>query len=302
MRLEDEDVIMDESDADEENGNGKCLARPIPSHTATLTFGWESSHVLLQCSLLIVSDLSATVNRRKSARSGSITSPPPLPPPDFNPRAHTPVDVAEAVTPPIGSVIHSPTLAQAVHSPSIHQQLGDNGNGVSLAAAVASVAASSPSETLVRPQLKAFQRISNDSIGSPQSAESSASNTSNVSGVSEGGEHLAEAREQLLHSGESSRRDSLTQNSSERPSRAPFDFNVIAATPPSGPNFLEAQPPEAGPSQPRRSISPSGTVEYEDAGDMPAEHAWDSVVSHLSDLFHFPARGSTDDTVASTRQ
>jgi hypothetical protein len=180
-------------------------------------------------------------------------------------------------------------LHHSASGSSIDQQLQGTSHDVSIAAAAAMASSSSHPTSLARPQLKSLQRVSNDSIGSPQSGDSSRSGGSTASAYSEGGEHLAEARENLLYSsgsgsgtgsGETSRRQST---STERPSKAElFEMNVLTPTPPSQP--VEAGQPEAGPSRPRRDVSPSPETADGERHELPPEHAWDSVVSFFLHL------------------
>jgi hypothetical protein len=140
---------------------------------------------------------------------------------------------------------------------------------------------------MARPGLHSLQRVSNESMSgySNQSSTSSIpSAQSYVSGGavtigsgSEGGEHLAEMRERLLVVGGSgpswSRSDSGGESS--------FDVNLISPTPPlrPAPSPMEYNA-EAGPSRRRGSGKSSSPV----LPELPAEHAWDSVVS-LNSVF-----------------
>ncbi|WWD18112.1 hypothetical protein CI109_102561 [Kwoniella shandongensis] len=202
--------------------------------------------------------------------SGGLMSPPP-PPPDFNPPADFPLDSpAASISPPPGSTTNSPTTFSAFSrpydpppiAPPSHPQI------------------TSPTG-LQRPGFPSINRISSDSINTPGSGNSSIS-----SNQSEGGEHLAEAREKLLSESSTStpalmrsRSNSVSGSGNEG-----FKMSLISATPPSEPIFrdidkelgeLEALE-RAGSSRSRR-LSSGVLEELENEQDLPIEHAWDSV-------------------------
>ncbi|WWC87973.1 uncharacterized protein L201_002875 [Kwoniella dendrophila CBS 6074] len=218
-------------------------------------------------------------------------SSPPLPPPDFNPPADFPIDspvnsistpsTSSATSPKFGNSFDSPlglvpgvggsNIHAGTFSPSADNTFGSNANG--------------------RPALQAIQRLSTESIPTPGSGSSSLS-----SNQSEGGDHLAEMRDEL--------KEKLLQSEGSTPSRTRsssistvssdhFKYNLINPTPPSEPALfeddfeVEDSTNEAGPSRPRR-LSLNALASLEEPHDLPAEHAWDSV---------WPALGSVHRSV-----
>ncbi|WWC68465.1 uncharacterized protein I206_102393 [Kwoniella pini CBS 10737] len=204
----------------------------------------------------------------------STHSSPPLPPADFNPPADFPIDspISSISTPSVSSAA-SPTT-YGLFSPS-----SDSGP---------STYTPGDYSHLHRPALQSIQRVSSDSIATPGSGTSSLS-----SNPSDGGDHLAEMREdlkeKLLQSEVSTPARSRSSSSSMSTTTAEnFRFNLINPTPPSEPALFEDYEDdeynaEAGPSMPRR-LSSGALANLDAAGtDMPVEHAWDSV---------WPAAGS----------
>nr|XP_019050561.1 hypothetical protein I302_00997 [Kwoniella bestiolae CBS 10118]OCF29491.1 hypothetical protein I302_00997 [Kwoniella bestiolae CBS 10118] len=205
----------------------------------------------------------------------------PLPPPDFNPPADFPTDSpVNSISTPSTSSAASPTRF-GNSFPSPLESIAGNFSPTE-----------SPSGQLHRPTLQSIQRISTESIPTPGSGTSSLS-----SNQSEGGDHLAEMREdlkeKLLQSETSTPSTSRTRSSSVSTTNPidNFKFNLINPTPPTEPALFEEYDDdyynEAGPSQPRR-LSSSALANLDDGRDLPVEHAWDSV---------WPAPGSAHRSV-----
>ncbi|KAK4685530.1 serine/threonine-protein phosphatase 4 regulatory subunit 1, partial [Tremellales sp. Uapishka_1] len=183
--------------------------------------------------------------------SYSLSSPPP-PPDDYNP--------------PVGSLIDSPAGVVSPVSTSSHS------SSFSLATMREGNASSSPDlersasySHTGRPELRAFQRASQSSLSYPSPSDSQGS--VGTSG-SDGGGHLVEARERLLHdggseSGPSSRRVSETHLDSYSDLGDAFEFNLINPTPPLRP--VDDLPP------------PLSQVDREEKERENSIHAWDSV-------------------------
>ncbi|WVR05685.1 hypothetical protein IAU60_002708 [Kwoniella sp. DSM 27419] len=208
---------------------------------------------------------------------------PPRPPPDFNPPADFPIDspASSISTPSIGSIASPPSRA---------------GSGTwwpPLEAGPGGMASPTFPGPLQRPTLQSLQRVSAESIPTPGSSSSISSNQS------ESGEHLAEMREGLKekllqHSEGSTPARERSESLSE-----PFRFNIYNPTPPSEAidessdeehTLLEAEDAaenHAGPSRSRR-LSSGALAILDQANELPAEHAWDSV---------WPAPGSAHRSV-----
>lgn len=226
-------------------------------------------------------DYANRTHYQSHSRSSSLSTP-PLPPPFFNPPADLPPDPVEAIL-----------------SPPLSQSSTPFGAGSPALSSYSPSQRVSPSprlpieEVAERPQLRALQRVSAESIPTPQSTGSSAAS-------SEGGDHLAEAREKLLwdaiESGSAghSRRTSessggdgggtIVMGSGAGDLQQPRphlhgiasspQFNLISPTPPLIPQDL-SEAIEAGPSRRRMSL-PAAEMER---AELAGEHAWDSVVS-----------------------
>ena len=223
---------------------------------------------LMQCQTMALStwhihdqgadDCSVTFSLNRNRPRSDSTATPPAPPPFFNPPADVPIAPSEAITPPAGSAL-SPGSADT--SMSISQQLDHADVRLAIAAAVSAGHA--------RPQLRALQRVSNDSIKYPHSMESSASSTG--SGTSDSGLHLIEARNSLLNEGVSSGEPSRSNSESDGFSgRGHFEVHVTNPTPPLQPAELA----DLNADLKQKSTSPLRDEEV----DRPAEQLWDSVV------------------------
>ncbi|WVF70859.1 hypothetical protein IAT40_005653 [Kwoniella sp. CBS 6097] len=190
---------------------------------------------------------------------------PPIPPPDFNPPADFPTDSpVSSISTPSTSSVTSPRNGLPSYYP--------------LEPVSSTNSPSGPSEggaPLNRPQLQAFQRVSQESIPTPGSGTSSVS-----SNQSEGGDHLAEMREGLKEWLQSEATTPARTRASSISTNDNFRYNLINPTPPSEAlqlgDLTEEDFNEAGPSKPRR-LSSAALAHLEDGQDLPTEHAWDSV-------------------------
>lgn len=218
-------------------------------------------------------------------RASSLTSPPP-PPEDFNPPADfTPTDSAlqgiQAPPPPTAVQTASSTSS---HSPQSSVGSADDGAMSPLAGGRQST--STPVETfLQRPQIRAIQRLSQESVN-----QSCASSRSSTNDGSDSSEVLAARRGELMSqllTGEQEM-DTSIRPSGETPSRrsstpppsdCPLEVNIIGATPSNSSTQLTEDAllqVHAEESTRRPSFgSPLSDSGNDDAG----AHAWDSVVS-----------------------
>ncbi|KIR43328.1 hypothetical protein I307_03591 [Cryptococcus deuterogattii 99/473] len=177
----------------------------------------------------------------------SATCSPPPPPPHFNPPAGFPADSpSETISPPGSASIASPTKFFPLD--------------------VAPFRPSSPS----------IHRISTESVPTPRSEASSVS--SNQSAHSEGGDHLVEMRERL-------RSESLTSSTPPGRSRASSHAThegsrlSVTSSNASSETVIDdtAEEQHYERSGPMRRLSAGVLAGFEEAPDLPVEHAWDSV-------------------------
>ncbi|KIR36857.1 hypothetical protein I352_00169 [Cryptococcus deuterogattii MMRL2647] len=177
----------------------------------------------------------------------SATCSPPPPPPHFNPPAGFPADSpSETISPPGSASIASPTKFFPLD--------------------VAPFRPSSPS----------IHRISTESVPTPRSEASSVS--SNQSAHSEGGDHLVEMRERL-------RSESLTSSTPPGRSRASSQAThegsrlSVTSSNASSETVIDdtAEEQHYERSGPMRRLSAGVLAGFEEAPDLPVEHAWDSV-------------------------
>lgn len=243
---------------------------------------------------------SADQRQGHHRRSSSLTSPPP-PPEDFNPPADFATeDLLHGIQPPPPPSSTSPSITP-ISTASTASWLSSIAAGdETVTSPLTILGPQSPTsiEGLVhRPQIRAIQRLSQDSIG--KSIHSSRSSSSNGGNTSDSSDLLAARRDELVsqlltgeHDVDAGRRTSSevtpqrsstpvpSGNSSSHPgeSTGPVEVNVISATPSHSSVQLSEDAlrvPEAEDIR-RHSASPSPrNIPSEDAG----VHAWDSVVS-----------------------
>jgi hypothetical protein len=232
-----------------------------------------------------------SVARGHHRRGSSLTSPPP-PPEDFNPPADfTPADsVLQGIQAPPPAL---PTVAQTATSTSSHSPQSSAGSADDVAAGsplpIGRQSAANPVETfLQRPQIRAIQRLSQDSIHRSYHSSRSSSNDG-----SDSSEVLAARRDELMtqlligeHEAETGRRQSAGEMptptrraSTPPPFDCPVEVNVIGATPSNSSSQLTEDALRQAQAEGSTRRSSVGSPRSDSGNEEGGAHAWDSVVS-----------------------